>query len=74
MSNDVHNQDSAPPSVSQRPMSAIQAKYLKTLCARAGRRFDPTLSDAEAVKLTEQLQHETGHKPKNILKDDQAAG
>jgi hypothetical protein len=74
MSNDVHTEDSAPPSVSQRPMSAIQAKYLKALCARAGRRYDPNLSDAEAVKLVEALQHETGSNPKVILKDDQASG
>ena len=74
MSNNVHGEDSAPPSVSQRPMNAVQAKYLKTLCARAGTRFDPTLSDADAVKLIEELQHVTGLKPKSILKDDQASG
>lgn len=74
MSNDVQHEDAAPPSVSQRPMNAVQAKYLKTLCARAGTRYDPTLSDAEAVKLIEQLQHVTGLKPKNILRDDQSSG
>lgn len=74
MSNNVQTEDSAPLSVSQRPMNAVQAQYLKTLCARAGKRFDPSLSDAAAVKLIEQLQLETGYKPNVILKDDQASG
>jgi len=44
------------------PMTGPQASYLTTLLQQAGREheFKPTLSKAEASKLIDQLQHETG--------------
>ena len=44
------------------PMTGPQASYLKTLLQQAGKAdaFDPHLSKAEASKLIEQLQAETG--------------
>jgi hypothetical protein len=68
------DKDRVPPSASQLPMSPAQAEYLKTLSARAGVRYNPKLSSAEAVKLIEKLQQQTGYKPKVILKDEQTDG
>lgn len=41
-------------------MTGAQASYLKTLCEEAGREFDPQLTKAEASKLIDELQAETG--------------
>jgi hypothetical protein len=44
------------------PMTGPQASYLKTLLQQAGREgdFEPTLTKAEASRLIDQLQEETG--------------
>ena len=44
------------------PMTGPQASYLQTLLQQAGRldEFDPHLTKAEASKLIDQLQEETG--------------
>jgi hypothetical protein len=45
------------------PMTGPQASYLKTLLQQAGKgeaEFDPTLTKAEASRLIDQLQEETG--------------
>ena len=44
------------------PMTGPQASYLKTLLQQAGREddFDPDLTKADASKLIDQLQDETG--------------
>jgi hypothetical protein len=45
------------------PMTGPQASYLKTLMQQAGKsedEFDPNLSKADASKLIDQLQEETG--------------
>jgi hypothetical protein len=41
-------------------MTGAQASYLKTLCEEAGAAFDPGLSKAEASKMIDALQAETG--------------
>lgn len=41
-------------------MTGAQASYLKTLCEEAGREFDLNLTKAEASKLIDELQAETG--------------
>jgi hypothetical protein len=41
-------------------MTGAQASYLKTLCEEAGTAFDPGLSKAEASKMIDALQAETG--------------
>ncbi len=41
-------------------MTGAQASYLKTLCEEAGQEFDPNLTKAEASKLIDELQAETG--------------
>jgi len=42
------------------PMTGPQASYLQTLCREAGVEFDPNLSKADASKLIDQLQEQTG--------------
>jgi len=44
------------------PMTGPQASYLTTLLQQAGREheFDPSISKADASKLIDQLQRETG--------------
>jgi len=44
------------------PMTGPQASYLQTLLQQAGKEaeFDPKLTKAEASKLIDQLQEETG--------------
>jgi hypothetical protein len=44
------------------PMTGPQASYLQTLLQQAGKaeEFDPNLTKAEASKLIDQLQAETG--------------
>lgn len=45
------------------PMTGPQASYLKTLLQQAGRSeddFDPKLTKAEASKLIDELQQQTG--------------
>ena len=44
------------------PMTGPQASYLQTLLQQAGREdeFDPTMTKADASKLIDQLQEETG--------------
>ncbi len=44
------------------PMTGPQASYLKTLMQQAGKEeeFDPNLTKADASKLIDQLQKETG--------------
>jgi DUF3072 family protein len=44
------------------PMTGPQASYLQTLLQQAGKAeaFDPSLTKAEASKLIDQLQAETG--------------
>jgi hypothetical protein len=41
-------------------MTGAQASYLKTLCEEAGAAFDPSLSKADASKMIDALQAETG--------------
>jgi hypothetical protein len=41
-------------------MTGAQASYLKTLCEEAGTAFDPGLSKAEASKMIDALQAQTG--------------
>jgi hypothetical protein len=41
-------------------MTGAQASYLKTLCEEAGTAFDPHLSKADASKMIDALQAETG--------------
>jgi hypothetical protein len=41
-------------------MTGAQASYLKTLCEEAGEPFDPNLTKAEASKMIDALQSETG--------------
>ena len=41
-------------------MTGAQASYLKTLCEEAGHEFDPHLTKADASKLIDELQAETG--------------
>jgi hypothetical protein len=60
--------------VSEQPMSAAQAKYLKSLSQEAGEPFDPSLSAADAAKLIVELQEKTGRKPPVILLDRQTDG
>jgi hypothetical protein len=44
------------------PMTGPQASYLKTLLQQAGKedQFDPEMTKADASKLIDQLQEETG--------------
>jgi hypothetical protein len=42
------------------PMTGPQASYLETLCREAGREFDPNLSKADASRLIDELQQQTG--------------
>ncbi len=44
------------------PMTGPQASYLQTLLQQAGREddFDPNMTKADASKLIDQLQEETG--------------
>ncbi len=45
------------------PMTGPQASYLKTLMQQAGKsenEFDPTLTKADASKMIDELQSETG--------------
>jgi hypothetical protein len=42
------------------PMTGPQSSYLQTLCREAGREFDPSLSKADASKLIDELQSQTG--------------
>jgi hypothetical protein len=41
-------------------MTGAQASYLKTLCEEAGTNFDPSLSKADASKMIDALQAQTG--------------
>jgi len=41
-------------------MTGAQASYLKTLCEEAGAPFDPGLSKADASKMIDALQAQTG--------------
>ncbi len=41
-------------------MTGAQASYLKTLCEEAGAAFDPDLSKADASKMIDALQAQTG--------------
>jgi hypothetical protein len=41
-------------------MTGAQASYLKTLCEEAGAEFDPSLSKADASKMIDALQGQTG--------------
>ena len=41
-------------------MTGAQASYLKTLCEEAGTPFDPELSKADASKMIDTLQAQTG--------------
>jgi hypothetical protein len=41
-------------------MTGAQASYLKTLCEEAGTAFDPDLSKADASKMIDALQAQTG--------------
>ncbi|WP_419757775.1 DUF3072 domain-containing protein [Acidisoma sp.] len=41
-------------------MTGAQASYLKTLCEEAGAAFDPSLSKADASKMIDSLQAQTG--------------
>ena len=41
-------------------MTGPQASYLETLTREAGVEFDPTLTKAEASKLIDELQEQTG--------------
>ena len=41
-------------------MTGAQASYLQTLCEEAGTTFDPTLSKADASKMIDALQAQTG--------------
>lgn len=41
-------------------MTDAQASYLKTLCEEAGKPFRSNLTKAEASKMIDQLQEETG--------------
>ena len=41
-------------------MTGAQASYLKTLCEEAGTEFDPSLSKADASKMIDALQAQTG--------------
>lgn len=41
-------------------MTGAQASYLKTLCEEAGAAFDPSLSKADASKMIDALQAQTG--------------
>ena len=42
------------------PMTGPQASYLRTLCQEAGRDFDETMTKAQASRLIDELQGETG--------------
>ncbi len=42
------------------PMTAPQASYLRTLCQEAGREFDENMTKAEASRLIDELQEQTG--------------
>jgi hypothetical protein len=42
------------------PMTGPQESYLRTLSREAGREFDPNLTKAEASKLIDELQEQTG--------------
>jgi len=42
------------------PMTGAQASYLKTLCEEAGAPFDAGLTKADASRLIDRLQAETG--------------
>ena len=42
------------------PMTGPQASYLQTLCQEAGREFDANLTKAQASKLIDELQEQTG--------------
>lgn len=44
----------------EEPMTGPQASYLQTLCREAGEAFDPALSKADASKLIDRLQEQTG--------------
>ncbi len=44
----------------EEPMTGPQASYLQTLCREAGEEFDPALSKADASKLIDRLQEQTG--------------
>lgn len=41
-------------------MTGPQASYLQTLCQEAGREFNSSLSKADASKMIDELQRETG--------------
>jgi hypothetical protein len=60
--------------VSDQPMSASQAKYLKSLSRAAGVPFDPNISAADAANLIAELQQKTGRQPPVILVDRQTDG
>ena len=42
------------------PMTGPQRSYLQTLCQEAGRDFDENLSKADASRLIDELQAQTG--------------
>ena len=42
------------------PMTGPQASYLRTLSREAGRELDPNLTKAQASKLIDELQQQTG--------------
>ncbi|WP_062228820.1 DUF3072 domain-containing protein [Aureimonas frigidaquae] len=47
------------------PMTGAQSSYLSTLCQETGHSFDESLTKADASKLIDELQAESGRLKKN---------